>query len=225
MTDLLIVCDKHYYKKYALPLLHSYETHSPGVFEKFHIFTVNFTLNSDDYSYNTDFEDKEFKERYNPTKMVMDAGALGVKIQEEIRQRHGINLATAEKHRKFEFIELLNDDLRTGKFLARPQSRFEDDANLVQWDRINVNHLKISDRYHTDIGDAVLYAWRECKHFLSEKPEEKITYDANPDDYMLKFEEEEARKMEERLAGDDGMGVDYGDMELMEQDLEGYEFD
>ena len=61
MTDLLIVCDEHYYKKYALPLLHSYETHSPGVFENVHIYTVNFTLTCDDYTYTTQYVDKEFK--------------------------------------------------------------------------------------------------------------------------------------------------------------------
>jgi PBSX family phage terminase large subunit len=109
---------------------------------------------------------QELSAKYKPVKMVMDAGALGKKIQEEIKQRHAIPVEAAEKHRKFEFIELLNDDLRTAKFKAFPDSRFEQDSVLTLWDRSEPGKLKIDDRYHTDIGDAVLYAWRECKHFI-----------------------------------------------------------
>ena len=53
----------------------------------------------------------EYKDLYNPIRMVMDAGALGKKIQEELRMRHGLNIEAADKTRKIEFIELLNDDL------------------------------------------------------------------------------------------------------------------
>ena len=43
----------------------------------------------------------------------------------------------------------------------------------MQWDRTKLDKPKISDTYHTDIGDAVLYAWRECKHFIYEAVEKK----------------------------------------------------
>lgn len=134
---------------------------------------------------------------YRPVRKVMDAGALGKKIQEEIRFRHGIHLESAEKHRKLEFIELLNDDLRTAKFKAKGNSRYAEDCFLVQWDYSNPGKPKVSDKYHTDIGDAVLYAWRECKHYLSEKPiqEPKIGTKA----YMKQMEELEAEKMAESL--------------------------
>lgn len=138
---------------------------------------------------------KRLQEKYGPVKMVMDAGALGKKIQEEIRLRHGLHIEAAEKHRKFEFIELLNDDLRTGKFKAREGSRFEQDCNLVQWDRSG-SKLKISDSYHTDIGDAVLYAWRESKHYF-EKPKAAPAF--NTDLYMKQLEAKEAEKMEMAL--------------------------
>lgn len=111
---------------------------------------------------------KKLKDKYKPIKMVMDAGALGKKIQEEIRVRHGLHLDAAQKERKLEFIELLNDDLRTAKFKAFHGSIFEQDCYLVQWDRSNLEKPKISDTYHTDINDAIIYAWRECRHYLSE---------------------------------------------------------
>ncbi len=146
----------------------------------------------------TDFanEVKYFIQKYNPVRMVMDAGALGKKIQEEIRQRHRINLEAAEKTRKMEFIELLNDDLRTGRIKALKDSKFAEDCFLVQKDLSNPNKPKISSAYHTDIGDAVLYAWRECKHYLAEQgvDEPRVGTDA----YMKAMEEKEAQEMEER---------------------------
>jgi len=135
---------------------------------------------------------KELKATYNPLKIVMDAGALGKKIQEEIRVRHGLFMEAAEKTRKFEFIELLNDDLRTAKFKAFTGSLFEQDSYLVQWDRTKPK-LTISDTYHTDIGDAVLYAWRECKHFFIDLQPESVHRDS--DRYMELLEQKLADQM------------------------------
>jgi hypothetical protein len=145
---------------------------------------------------------KKLQEKYAPVKVVMDAGALGKKIQEEIISRHGINVEAAEKQRKHEFIKLLNDDLRTGKFKARLGTRFEEDCGLVQWDWEDPAKPVIDDRYHTDIGDAVLYAWRECRHYFYEP--ETPSPAKNTDAYMLQMEEREGEALMERLAGNDG---------------------
>ena len=134
------------------------------------------------------------KDKYAPVKMVMDSGGLGKKIQEEIQRRHEIPVEAAEKQRKFEFIELLNDDLRTSKFKALSRSRFEQDSYLTQWDRSNPDKLKISNSYHTDIGDAVLYAWRECYHYLYTEPDPVL--DPFTDEYMLDMENKEADRMQ-----------------------------
>lgn len=150
---------------------------------------------------------KVLQSRYKPVKMVMDAGALGKKIQEEIRLRHSLHIEAAEKHRKFEFIELFNDDLRTSRFKAREGSRFEQDCSLVQWDRSSVGKLKISDTYHTDIGDAVLYAWRECRHYFEKDGQGPAK---GGDEYMRLLEEKEADKMSRQLqairSGEDFVG-------------------
>lgn len=113
---------------------------------------------------------KSLQQTYKPIKMVMDAGALGRKIQDEIRMRHGLNLEAAEKSRKLEFIELMNADLRNGLFKAFKGSRFEEDSYKVEWDRDTPGRVKISDRYHSDALDSTLYAWRECRHFFAEAP-------------------------------------------------------
>jgi hypothetical protein len=136
---------------------------------------------------------RELEAHYKPVKMVMDAGALGKKIQEEIRQRHKVSIHAAEKTRKLEFIELLNDDLRTGRFKAITGSRFEEDAYKVQWDHGTPGRPRVSDTYHTDIGDAVLYAWRECRHFLYEKEPDRPKPGTNA--FMDALEEVEGEKL------------------------------
>jgi len=145
-------------------------------------------------------EIKRLQAKYNVHKIIMDAGALGKKIQEEFRTRHQIPAFPAEKTRKNEFIELLNDDLRTGKLQAMPNSRFEQDAALLQWD-FDMNPPQISSRYHSDICDAVLYAWRECRHYIKEEVQSKPTTDA---ERMAAWEEEEIRKWEEKMSGQSG---------------------
>lgn len=133
---------------------------------------------------------------YNPVKLVMDAGALGKKIQEEIRARHSLPVEAADKQRKLEYIALMNDDLRTGKLKVVPGTRFEEDSQLVQWNYDDPHKPKVSDIYHSDITDAVLYAWRECKHYFYEAPQKKLLLHTT--EYMKAMEEKEAQAMEDK---------------------------
>lgn len=153
------------------------------------------------------------KQKYKPVKMVMDAGALGKKIQEEIKFRHGINVEAAEKHRKFEFIELMNDDLRTGKLKIQKESQLAQDYNLIQWDRRTPGKLKISDTFHSDIADAALYAWREARHYAYEMAPKKL--DPYSDEYMERLEQEEAEQLERRMNGEDQFEALYDPYEKM----------
>lgn len=108
--------------------------------------------------------------KYKPMKILGDFGALGKKIAEELQQRFQIPIEAAEKSRKLEYIELTNDSLRTGKLKAKKTSRFAQDSLLLEWDKDNPEKPKISDHYHSDICDAVLYGHRELLHWLW-KPE------------------------------------------------------
>lgn len=112
-------------------------------------------------------------EKYETTTVVMDTGGLGKKIAEEMNSRGGVGVKAAEKSRKNEYIELLNDALRSKRFFAPSDSRFAQDAMLVEWDKSNPEKPVISDRFHSDICDAVLYAYRESLHYLHEPPEER----------------------------------------------------
>jgi hypothetical protein len=63
----------------------------------------------------------------------------------------------------------------------------------VEWDRDaeKVDKLKVKDTYHSDICDAVLYAFREAYHWMYEKPKEKVIYGTS------RWSEKEQQEMEE----------------------------
>lgn len=109
-------------------------------------------------------------DRFKPMAIVGDFGGLGKKIAIELQERTGLPIEAAEKERKLEHIELLNDALRTKRFFAPKESRFADDCKRLEWDRSNPEKLKISNRFHSDIGDAVLYGFRRCQQWLYVPP-------------------------------------------------------
>ena len=105
--------------------------------------------------------------------MVVDAGGIGKKVTEELSARYKLPVQPAQKPEKQTYIELLNDAMRTGKFLARASSRFAQDCLRVEWDRDRSTPERrvVSDRFHSDITDAVLYAYRESIAWISKIPE------------------------------------------------------
>ncbi len=134
------------------------------------------------------------QKKYDIVKMVIDEGGLGKKIAEEIRRRHGIPVQAADKVRKQENVALMNDALRTGRLMAKSASRFAQDSYLVEIDRAKSrpDKIAISDRYHSDIIDAVLYAFRESPAYAYEPPAEK------PKPGTREFYRQEEQEMMER---------------------------
>lgn len=134
--------------------------------------------------------------QYNPLRVVMDTGGLGKKIAEELRKRYTLPIVAAEKSRKQEYIELLNDALRTRSLFARRGGRFAQDSYIVEWDydRSTPEKRVIKDEPHSDICDSVLYAYRESIHWLSEAPAKPV--DVRDKSQWLKHTE---RLMEESL--------------------------
>jgi len=110
--------------------------------------------------------------KYDISKIVMDEGALGKKIAEEFRRRKHIPVQPADKHRKMENVALLNDWLRQGRFKAKRDSAFAEDSYLVQidYEHTTPDRLVVKKDYHSDIIDAVLYAFRESPAFTYQKP-------------------------------------------------------
>lgn len=109
---------------------------------------------------------RELEAKYQPLAIVADFAALGMKIAGEISSRTSVPVEAADKARKLEHIEWLNDALRTHRFFAPRTSRFAQDCALVEWDRTKFEKPKISDKFHSDICDAVLYAYVKALHWL-----------------------------------------------------------
>jgi phage terminase large subunit len=112
------------------------------------------------------------QKKYDISKMVIDQGGLGKKLAEEMRRRHNIPVEAADKTRKMENIAFLNDALRTGKLKAKTNSKFAQDTFLVEIDKdkSTPDRIKVSDKYHSDIIDAVLYAFKESPAYSYIKP-------------------------------------------------------
>jgi hypothetical protein len=112
------------------------------------------------------------QKKYDISKMVIDQGGLGKKLAEEMRRRHSIPVEAADKARKMENIAFLNDALRTGRLKAKHDSKFAQDSYLVEIDRdkSTSDRIRVSDKYHSDIIDAVLYAFKESPSFSYRPP-------------------------------------------------------
>jgi hypothetical protein len=113
--------------------------------------------------------------KYDISKMVIDEGGLGKKLAEEIRRQHHIPVQAADKSRKMETVEFLNDQLRMGKFKARSNSRFASDSKMVQidWEKTTPDSIKVKNGFHSDVIDAVLYAFKESPAFSYSAPPKK----------------------------------------------------
>jgi hypothetical protein len=98
--------------------------------------------------------------------MVMDTAGTGKSLAEEFKQRKGLPIKAAEKKRKNAFIELLQDDLRTGRLkIKRNCEQLLSEYDLLQW---HETRMKEDDRFENHCADSVLYAWREAKHWCYE---------------------------------------------------------
>lgn len=150
---------------------------------------------------------QKLQEKYDITKMVIDQGGLGKKVAEEMRRRHHIPVVAADKARKMEHIAFLNDALRTGRFMAKSNSKFAQDSYLVEIDRdkSTPDKIKVSDKYHSDAHDSALYAYVESPAY-SYTPEQKKAAPNTPEWYKAQESEmwESTIEQMKRAAMDEG---------------------
>lgn len=118
--------------------------------------------------------------KYKPIKIVGDLGhGSSLKIAEELATRYSLSVEPAERHRKVEYIQFLNDDLIKGKFKIHSSCQWAlNDIVKVMWDRDKSTNAKkvISEDFHSDIMDAVLYAHRHSLHYASRELSKPPTF-------------------------------------------------
>lgn len=117
-------------------------------------------------------EIEKVRSKYDISKLMIDEGGLGKKLAEEMRRRHHLPVQPADKARKMENYSFLNDALRRGHFKAKHDSRFAQDSYLLEIDRekSTPDRIKVKDTFHSDIIDAVLYAFKESPAFTYQAP-------------------------------------------------------
>lgn len=122
-------------------------------------------------------------DEYDPDRLVGDAGGLGKPYIEDWNRRRlaPILMEPAEKTQKRGAIEILNNDLRTGraKVLRTTCQEWIDEATSLTW--ADDEQLKEDPRQPNHACDAVLYAHREHRSFLAnESAPERSHRDRRP---------------------------------------------
>ena len=136
--------------------------------------------------------DQLFKS-YKFCKVVADPGGGGKKLIESLKPRYLIPMDVADKQGKIANYGLLNNALRTGRFLARQTSRFAQDCNLLERDLDKSTPEKTIVKGHSDAVDSALYAFRESPAYGYVPPS------IAPKPGSLEWAREEEEKMREHI--------------------------
>jgi hypothetical protein len=110
--------------------------------------------------------------------MVGDAGGLGAGYVKEMQKHWAIPIEAAEKRHKLSYIRLFNGELANGRFKVIPDfcPQWVEQAKTLLWK--NPNRLIEHPSQHNDSTDAMLYCWRECRHYTTHERAKKKDADA-----------------------------------------------
>lgn len=146
--------------------------------------------------------------KYSFAKIVADPGGGGKKLIESLKQRYPIPMNPADKLGKIANYGLLNNALRTGRFLARRDSRFAQDCNLLERDKDKSTPEKTIVKGHSDAVDSALYAFRESPAYAYVPPVQKARAGTPEHDKEVEeaFFQHHLDKMQREKDQKDGVG-------------------
>lgn len=140
---------------------------------------------------------RALEQQFSIIARVADTGGLGKLIVEEQRQREGMHFEAAKKTEKYSHVELMNDDLLSGRVLlmrgsvlAQEMSVLPKDPNWPKPGEERNKPPREDPRFPNHACDAGLYGWRKAQHWLF-TPEQKL-----PEAGSIRAAEIEARRME-----------------------------
>ena len=111
---------------------------------------------------------ERFLSKYPLDRIVADTGGLGKGYEQEWVQRFGLPVHAAQKVGKMGYIQLLNGDLASGrlKIAGDKNRKLIEEVSLLQWDadKLLQGRWEADRKFDDHLSDALLYAWRECKH-------------------------------------------------------------
>ena len=138
-------------------------------------------------------------EKYQPERMVGDAGSGGLKqiIVGDWQQRYGLPVDVAQKEHKDSAIDAFNADLVAGRIKLRRDSALDKQMRVLPW-KNQIGAKRVEDvrrnkgNFHNDLCDAGLYAYRESA-FYEGRPRPQRPALGTPERINLDVSEEKAR--------------------------------
>ncbi len=132
-------------------------------------------------------------------RVVGDIGGLGKGFEAEWRKRY-IPMVAASKSDKLGFIKLLNGDLEKGRVKVLMPGNELLIRHLSQLAWSDDKHRKEHEAMPNHLPDALLYGWREARHWAWEERDARPTDEAK----LRELEEEERfqRRLERRIDDD-----------------------
>ncbi len=111
--------------------------------------------------------------------IVADFGGGGKQITATFNRRYGINIIPAEKRDKFDYIELLNADYRSGRIRLNKAFDLCLEKQMLTWDLgdkgkqflAHAGKLREHPALPNHLCDAWLYLWRYSYHFFAQRAE------------------------------------------------------
>jgi urease accessory protein UreH len=112
-------------------------------------------------------------------------------------------------------IQLVNDALRTGQLFLPRDSRCAQDALRLEWEVKKNGKKVVSDRFHSDALDMLVYAYRHSRAYREQPIEER------PETGTTKWQEEkllQAAIDRDRAKSDPDYAEDLAWAKVLEQD-------
>jgi hypothetical protein len=138
---------------------------------------------------------KAIRDKYRPSRTVIDAGGMGKLTFEEYTQRYGKaqggRTIRAEKHNKIDAIGMFNSDLRSGTIkVLQPQCGvLTEEWRTLPWQ--DESREKEHRAFRNNTADGCLYCWRAHKAFMAmPAPNEKT-----PEEREREIDEERNRRV------------------------------
>lgn len=106
-------------------------------------------------------------EQFAPSSVVMDPGVSGVRFIEDLRNQHGLTMVkSAQKENKEAYIHLLNEDLKVPRLFIQKETIAVEESWEILWRTKTQSSKAELVGVHSDIWDAILYAWREANAMM-----------------------------------------------------------
>jgi hypothetical protein len=122
------------------------------------------------------------------TKMVCDAGGLGLAIVNDLTTRHGLTIEAAVKTEKMASYAIMNSALKNGTFKAKSSTLYANDCNLLERDDNKSTPEKIVVKGHSDAVDAALYAFKFSPAYYYTQP--PTQHKPGTPEYVSQFEKD-----------------------------------